>query len=107
MAQRKLQNSNEAAIGSKDLRDDIALYLGEGPIRKKVICAGDGRETIQKFQWDLRRSLKTSRRRNKSSTINPKYGRWMPRNRYNVDQIPLPFVNEQDKTYETLGATQV
>ena len=31
----------------------------------------------------------------------------MPRNRYNVDQVPVPFVNEQDKTYETLGATQV
>ena len=28
MAQRKLQNSKEAAVGSKDLRDNIALYLG-------------------------------------------------------------------------------
>jgi len=74
---------------------------------KKKLCADDGRETIQKFHRDLRRSLRTSRRRNKSSTIDPKYGRWMPRHRYNVDQVPLPFVNEQDKTYETLGATQV
>ena len=24
--------------------------------------------------------------------------RWMPRNRYNVDQGPLLFVNEHDKT---------
>ena len=31
----------------------------------------------------------------------------MPRNRYNVDQVSLPLVHEQDKTYETLGATQV
>lgn len=74
---------------------------------KKKVCADDGRETIQTFHRDLRRSLKTSRRRNKSSTIDSKYGRWMPRNRHNVDQVPLPFVNEQDKTYETLGATQV
>ena len=51
--------------------------------------------------------MKTSRKRNKSSTIDPKYGRWSPRNRYNVDQVPLPFVNEQDKTYEKLGETQV
>ena len=31
----------------------------------------------------------------------------MPKNTYNVDQVPLPFVNEQDKTYDTLGAKQV
>lgn len=74
---------------------------------KKKVCADDGRETIQKFHMDLRRSLNTSRRRNKYSTIDPRYGRWTPRNRYNVNQVPLPFVNEQDKTYETLGATQV
>lgn len=40
MAQRKLQNSKEAAIGSKDLRDGIALYLGEGPIRKNSMLCG-------------------------------------------------------------------
>ncbi|KAJ7331153.1 hypothetical protein OS493_020855 [Desmophyllum pertusum] len=44
--------------------------------------------------------MKTQRRRNKSSTVDPKYGRWMPK-------VPLPFVNEQDKTYDTLGAKQV
>ena len=31
----------------------------------------------------------------------------MPKNRYNVDQVPLPFVNEQDKTHDTSGAKQV
>ena len=33
----------------------------------------------------------------------------MPKNRYkiNIDQVPLPFVNEQDKTYNTLGAKPV
>jgi len=40
-------------------------------------------------------------------TVDPKHGKWMPKNRYNVDQVPLPFVNEQDKTYDTLGAKQV
>ena len=30
----------------------------------------------------------------------------MPKNRYkiNIDQVPLPFVNEQDKTYNMLDA---
>ena len=65
---------------------------------KKKVCTDDGRDTIHKFHRDLRNVLKTQRRRNKSSIVDPKYGRWMPKNRFNVDQVPLPFVNEQDKT---------
>ena len=45
MAQRKLQNSKEAAIGSKGLRDNIALYLGEGPIRKKYVRMMGGKQS--------------------------------------------------------------
>ena len=74
---------------------------------KKKVCADDGRDTILKFHWGLRKSLKTKRRRNKSSEVDPKYGRWTPKNRYNVDQVPLPFVNERGTTYDTLGAKQV
>ena len=74
---------------------------------KKKVCVDDGRDTIQKSHRDLRKALKTQRRRNKSSTVDLKYGRWMPKNRYNVDQVPPPFVNEQDKTYDRLGAKQV
>lgn len=63
----------------------------------KKVCADDGQDTTQKFHGDLRKALKTQRRRNTSSTVDPKYGRWVPTNRYNVSQVPLPFVNEQDK----------
>ena len=45
MAQRKLQTSKEAAVGSKDLRDDIELYLGEGPIRKKYVRMMGGKQS--------------------------------------------------------------
>lgn len=45
MAQRKLQNSKEGAISSKDLTDDIALYLGEGPIRKKYVRMTGGKQS--------------------------------------------------------------
>ena len=55
----------------------------------------------------MRKALKTQKSRNTSSAADPKYGRWIPKNRYNVDQVPLPFVNEQSKTYDTLGAKQV
>ena len=74
---------------------------------KKKVCADDGRDTILKFHRGLRKSLNTKRRRNKSSEVDPKYGRWAHKNRYNVDQVPLPFVNERGTTYDTLGAKQV
>ena len=51
---------------------------------KEKVGADDGRDTIQKFHRDLRKALKTQRRRNKPYTVDPKYGRWIPKNRYNV-----------------------
>ena len=36
-----------------------------------------------------------------------KYGRYMPYQRANVDQVPLPFVNDMDTTYEQKGAKRV
>ena len=36
-----------------------------------------------------------------------KYGRWLPKNCYNIDQVPLPFVIDQDETYDLTGNTQV
>ena len=45
MAQMKLQNSKKAAIASKDLRDNIGLYLGEGPIRKKYVRMMGGKQS--------------------------------------------------------------
>ena len=53
----------------------------------KKVGADDGRDTIQKFHRDLRKALKTQRRRNKSYTVDPKYGRWIPKNRYNIDLL--------------------
>ena len=48
-----------------------------------------------------------SRRRRSNSSLDAKYGRWLPKNRYNVDQVPLPFVVDQDKTYDVTGNKQV
>ena len=29
-----------------------------------------------------------------------KYGKYLPHQRANVDQVPLPFVNDMDSTYD-------
>ena len=37
-----------------------------------------------------------------------KWGKYLPRQRANVDQVPLPFVNGLEETYEeVLGAKRV
>jgi len=73
---------------------------------KKKNYADNTRETIQRFHQNLRKAVKSKRRRNGSAT-DAKYGRWLPRNRYNIDQVPLPFVIDQNKTYGFTGNKQV
>jgi hypothetical protein len=36
-----------------------------------------------------------------------KFGKYLPWQRLNVDQVPLPFVNDMDSTYEEKGAKRV
>ena len=73
---------------------------------KKKNYADDTRETNQLFHQNLRKAVKSKRRRNGSAT-DAKYGRWLPRNRYNIDQVPLPFVIDQNKTCGFTGNKQV
>ena len=35
------------------------------------------------------------------------YGKYLPHQRFNVDQVPLPFINGMDETYEEVGAKRV
>ena len=42
-----------------------------------------------------------------SEEVTTKYGIYPPWCRLNVDQVPLPFVNDMDKTYELKGAKRV
>ena len=75
---------------------------------KKQKSADDCRSTIQSFHRTLRRALKTQRQRLHGKTaIDTKWGRWLPANRYNVDQVPLPFVVDQGKTYAETGDKQI
>ena len=73
---------------------------------KKKEAADDGRQTIHKFHRDLREAVK-SRRRRFNSAQDVTYGRWTPKNRCKIDQVPLPFAVDQDKTYDVKGNNQV
>ena len=42
-----------------------------------------------------------------TAALRRKYGRYLPWQRLNVDQVPLPFVNDMEKTYEEKGAKRV
>ena len=100
-----LQNSKPVAIGFKGLKKAYHFTPGRRTNKKKD-SAGEGRETIQGFHRDLRKALQTTRRRNRIP-VDPKYGRWLPNDRYNIDQVPLPFVIGQEKTYEISGSKNV
>ena len=41
------------------------------------------------------------------NAMREKYGRYLPWQRLNVDQVPLPFVNNMEQTYETRGSKRV
>ena len=42
-----------------------------------------------------------------SDTTRKKYSRYPPWCRLNVDQVPLPFVNDMEQTYEVRGTRRV
>ena len=62
-------------------------------------------KVFQKFHTNLRKAVKSKRRRNPS--YGPIWGHWLPANRWNVDQVPLPFVNDQETTYADKGSSSV
>eukprot|EP00794_Sanderia_malayensis_P014570 gene14571-16073_t len=72
---------------------------------KKKDSADEGRSVIQDFHMNLRKAVQSQRRR--GACFDEKYGRWLPEKRFNVDQVPLPFVVGQDTTYATAGSEQV
>lgn len=60
---------------------------------KKNKAANDGRETIQWFHRELRKADQSKRRRT-NAAVDKTYGRWLPKNRLNVDQVLLPFLSK-------------
>ena len=122
-ARHLLRQSNPQAAASfkagKDWRQRFRSRWGIS-IRKKT----NGKNTtweetkpvLQRYLRALRRRVTLSEAELASyaadgSAIVPaerrKYGRYLPWQRANVDQIPLPFVNDMDTTYEMTGADRV
>lgn len=59
---------------------------------------------IKRWHARLRRRLK---RVGRSGTVDPVWGRWLPRNRLAVDQVPCNLRAGGDRTYEDKGAKRV
>ena len=58
---------------------------------------------IKRWHARLRRRL----RRGPAEQLDPKWGRWLPRNRLAVDQVPCNLRAGDVRTYEDTGATRV
>ena len=88
-------------------------------IRKKTNCKNQSWEetkpVLQRYLRGLRRRVTLSEEelasyKDADGVVPPlrlKYGRYLPWERFNVDQVPLPFVNGMGATYEMKGATRV
>ena len=96
--------ASDNSTGFSDSRKEIISLRRR--TNKKRHSADDARETIQEFHRNLRRAVQSKRRRS-NAVPDRKYRRWMPKQRYNVDQVPLPFVVEQDRTYDFSTNKQV
>ena len=55
----------------------------------------------------LRVGLRVMLRSPAMDALRAKYGKYLPHQRANVDQVPLPFVNDMETTYEQVGAKRV
>ena len=73
---------------------------------KKAVGSMEMLPTLQNFHRQLKKDVNSGRGRD-GGIKDKVWGRWLPGARYNVDQVPLPFIVEQDTTYETTGSTSV
>lgn len=60
---------------------------------------------IRQFHRDLRAYLKIPI--SPDIALDPKYGRYPPGLRINMDQVPLPFIQDLDRTWDVKGARRI
>ena len=124
MARNLLKAENEAAAahfkGGPMWRRRFRLRW-KISIRKKTNCKNqtweETKPVLQRYFRGLRRRITLSNEELTAyasaaadGAVPParkKYGRYLPWQRGNVDQVPLPFVNDMDTTYEMTGAKRV
>ena len=73
---------------------------------KKAVGSMEMLPILQNFHRQLKKDVGSCRGRD-GGIKDQVWGRWLPEARYNVDQVPLPFIVDQDTTYETTGSTSV
>eukprot|EP00795_Rhopilema_esculentum_P001938 gene1938-16446_t len=104
---------NKKRLKIKDEINTNKLKNGKGNIvparqRRKITSDNiDQREEFPLAAKSLRKSLKTSRQRNTNARNDKKWGHWFPENRSNVDQVSLPFIVNQGKTYDGKSTKQI
>jgi len=95
--------------GGKDWRRRFLLRkkfsIRRNSNRKNVTWA-DARLVLARYFKKLRLRL-SARDAGSTSVVDPKWGTYLPEDRANVDQMPLPFTNGMDVTYEEKGAERV
>ena len=74
MAQEEAAKFKESSNWFQRFKKRHTILLRRRTNKKKV-WTNDSRDTVHKLHRDLRKALKTQRRRNKSYTVDPKYGR--------------------------------
>ena len=74
---------------------------------KKKIGNTEKLPIIQSFHLQLRKDVQSRKRHNYSIQLDDKWGRWVPTRRYNMDQVPCPFVIDQQSTYDKKGTNSV
>ena len=73
---------------------------------KKAVGSMEMLPTLQNFHRQLKKDVNSGRGRD-GGIKDKVWGKWLPGACYGVDQVPLPFIVEQDTTYETTGSTSV
>ena len=66
--------------------------------RKKQKPKSASEEALKQWHFNFREKVVKSKRNNEN--FDPKWGRFRPERRFNVDQVPLPFVMDCRTTYE-------
>ena len=100
-------NIGQQSSGSRCLQPWLAMVglasaaavFAEPALAMPVTASGDADEDAGQAEAELAYRVAPS--------IRTKYGRYPPWCRLNVDQVPLPFVNDMDTTYEERGAKRV
>ena len=107
----RLKYGDEAADQFKGSKNWLYRYTKRNDIsvrrrtNKKQQSSKEKIEIIQDFHRKLRKAVQS--RRQRDPAFDTKWGRWLSCNRWNVDQVPLPFVVDQDRTYADKGAQSV